>query len=53
MKMAVFWDVAPCGLVEIYDVSETLAASKIRAITLVNFYQTTGTASQKTVIFTR
>jgi hypothetical protein len=34
MMMAVFWDVAPCSLVEVTDVSEVLAAS-------VNFYQTT------------
>jgi hypothetical protein len=53
-KMAVFWVVAPCSLVEIYNISEDLAASIIRAIiitlkmeaarsseTLVNFYQTT------------
>jgi hypothetical protein len=44
MKMAVFWDVAPCSLVEVYR--------RLRAITLtmeaastsetsVNFYQTT------------
>jgi hypothetical protein len=51
--MAVFWDVAPGSLVEVYnvsEVSEVLAASNIRAMmmeaartseTLVNFYQTT------------
>jgi hypothetical protein len=32
MKMAVFWDVTPCSLVELYDVSELLAASIIRAM---------------------
>jgi hypothetical protein len=49
-KMAVFWVVAPCSLVEVYEV---LDASNIRAMialmmetertseTLVNFYQTT------------
>jgi hypothetical protein len=47
MKIAVFWVVAPCSLVEVNNVSEVLAASIIRAIalmtseTLVNFYQTT------------
>jgi hypothetical protein len=47
-KMAVFWVVASCSLVEVYDVSEVLAASII-ALTMktastsetsVNFYQT-------------
>jgi hypothetical protein len=50
--MAVFWIVAPCSLVEVYRVSEVLAASIIRAMiglmmeaartseTSVNFYQT-------------
>jgi hypothetical protein len=52
MKMAVFWDVAPCSLVEIEDVSEVFTAFVIRAIALVmgaisisetsvSFYQTT------------
>jgi hypothetical protein len=27
-EVAVFWVVAPCSLVEVYDVSEVLAASK-------------------------
>jgi hypothetical protein len=46
-KMAVFWVVEPCSLVEVYNISEVLAASIIRAMskdyseTLVNFYQTT------------
>jgi hypothetical protein len=31
-KMAVFWVVAPCGLVEFTNVSEVLAASIIRAM---------------------
>jgi hypothetical protein len=31
MKMAVFWVVVPCSLVEVYDVSEVLAASIIGA----------------------
>jgi hypothetical protein len=34
MKMSFFWDVAPCSLVEVYDVSEVLAASIFRAIAL-------------------
>jgi hypothetical protein len=50
---AVFWVVAPCNLIEVYQVSEVLAASIIRTHialmmeasrtfeTLVNFYQTT------------
>jgi hypothetical protein len=32
MKIAVFWVVAPCSLVEVYQRSEVLAASIIRAI---------------------
>jgi hypothetical protein len=32
MKMAVFWVVAPCSLVEVHEVSEVLAASIIRAM---------------------
>jgi hypothetical protein len=32
MKMAVFWVVAPCSLVEVTDVSEVLAASIIRVM---------------------
>jgi hypothetical protein len=32
MKIAVFWVVAPCSLVEFTNVSEVLAASIIRAI---------------------
>jgi hypothetical protein len=27
MKMAVFWVVAPCSMIEVIDVSEVLAAS--------------------------
>jgi hypothetical protein len=52
MKFTVFWDVAPCSLVEIYRLLEVLAASIFRAIALmmeavsifetsVNFYQIT------------
>jgi hypothetical protein len=32
LKVAVFWFVAPCGLVEVIDVSKVLAASIIRAM---------------------
>jgi hypothetical protein len=32
MKMAVFWDVAPCSLEKLADVSEVLSASVIRAM---------------------
>jgi hypothetical protein len=32
MKMAVFWVVVPCSLVQVYRVSEVLAASIIRAM---------------------
>jgi hypothetical protein len=52
--MTVFWNVAPCSLVDVTDVSEVLAASIIRAVShhsdgeaacisemSVNFYQTT------------
>jgi alkylhydroperoxidase family enzyme len=35
MKMAVFWAVAPCSMVEITDISEVLAASIIRAVALM------------------
>jgi hypothetical protein len=45
MKMAVFWDVAPCSLVEITAVSEMLAAiialmmeTASTSETSVNFY---------------
>jgi hypothetical protein len=46
MKMAVFWIDVPYSLVEVFDVSEVLAASVIRAMSRprassVNFYQTT------------
>jgi hypothetical protein len=59
MKMAVFWVVEPCSLVEVPNVLEVHAASIIRAIialimeaartseTLVNFYQTTRRYSPK------
>jgi hypothetical protein len=30
--MAVFWVFAPCSLIEVYDVSQMLAASIIRAM---------------------
>jgi hypothetical protein len=30
LKMADFWDVAPCSLVDIADISEELTASNIR-----------------------
>jgi hypothetical protein len=32
MKIAVFWNVAPCSLIEMTDVSEVLIASIIRVI---------------------
>jgi hypothetical protein len=32
MKIVVFWDVAPCSLVEVYRRSQVLAASIIRAM---------------------
>jgi hypothetical protein len=52
MKMTVFWDVAPCSLVEVFRRAELLITSIIRTIitlmmeevstseTSVNFYQT-------------
>jgi hypothetical protein len=51
LKIAIFWVVAPCSLVEVTSVSEVLAVSIIRVIALimeasrtsemmVNFYQT-------------
>jgi hypothetical protein len=47
--MTVFWVVAPCSLVQVYDVSGILVVSIIKAMmeaantseTSVNFYQTT------------
>jgi hypothetical protein len=39
MKLAVIWLGAPCGLVEVAEVSQVLAVSIFRAS--VNFYQTT------------
>jgi hypothetical protein len=33
--MAVFWVVAPLSLVEVYHVSEVLAASIIRAMSII------------------
>jgi hypothetical protein len=48
MKMAAFWVVVPCSLIEVTDVSEVLAASialmiqeKIASEMSANFYQTT------------
>jgi hypothetical protein len=35
MHMAVFWVVAPCSLVEVYRISDVLAASIIKAIALM------------------
>jgi hypothetical protein len=32
MKMTVFWDFAPCSLVEMADISEVLTASVFRAM---------------------
>jgi hypothetical protein len=32
MKMTILWDVAPCNLVEVYDVSEVIFASIIRVM---------------------
>jgi hypothetical protein len=53
-KMAVFWVVMPCSLVEVYQrframilMIEAVSTSE----TLVNFYQTTRCCSQKTAIF--
>jgi hypothetical protein len=43
MKMTVFWDVAMALMMEAASTSETS----------VNFYQTIGATSQKTVIFVK
>jgi hypothetical protein len=64
MKMAVFWVVAPCSLVEVTDVSEVLAASIIREMshcpdneaasiseTLLTSIRLHGATTQKTAIF--
>jgi hypothetical protein len=47
MKMAVFWDVAPCSLVEVYrrlrvvcDVIALMMEAASSSETSVNFYQT-------------
>jgi hypothetical protein len=42
IKIAVFWVVVPCSLVEVYQRFEVLAASIIIVLkmTLVNYYQT-------------
>jgi hypothetical protein len=37
-----FWDVAPCSLVEITDVSQVLTASIIRAMETVGTSETSG-----------
>jgi hypothetical protein len=62
MKVAVFWVIAQCSLVEGTDVSEVLTVSIIRIIDLimetastseisVNFYQTARRNNPKTTIF--
>jgi hypothetical protein len=49
VKMAVFWDVAPCSLVEVTDVSEVLA-SIIRAMSeLLGFLDSKGFESLNAV----
>jgi hypothetical protein len=40
LKIAVFWDVAPCSLVEVYAIALRMEAARTSE-TLVNFYQTT------------
>jgi hypothetical protein len=35
LKMAVFWNVSPCSLVELTNVSDVLTASIIRAMMIV------------------
>jgi hypothetical protein len=56
MEFRVFWDVALCSHVRVYDVSEVCTASIIRTMkmeavctseTLVNFNVTYGAISQK------
>jgi hypothetical protein len=51
MKTAVFWVVALCSLVDVYDVSEVLAASIIRAMRHTST-RLHGATTQKTAIFT-
>jgi hypothetical protein len=41
MKMAVFWVVAPCSLVEVYQRIALMMEATRTSETLVNFYQTT------------
>jgi hypothetical protein len=45
MKMTAFWDITPCSLEKLTDVSELLTASIIRAMRLH------GTISEKAVTF--
>jgi hypothetical protein len=49
MKTAVFWDVAPCSLVDIDDVSEVLAVSIIRVMSLVALVIETVSTSETSV----
>jgi hypothetical protein len=41
MKMAVFWVVMPCSLVEVYQLFALMMDAARTSETLVNFYQTT------------
>jgi hypothetical protein len=49
--MAVFWVVAPCSLVEVYQAIALMIEAARTSETLVNFYQTTRRYTQKTAIF--
>jgi hypothetical protein len=39
--MTIFWDVAPCSVVEIYRCFSCLISLMMEAVSTVNFYQTT------------
>jgi hypothetical protein len=41
MKMAVFWVVAPCSVVEVYRLIALMMVAACTSETLVNFNQTT------------
>jgi hypothetical protein len=49
--MAVFWYVAPCSLVEVYDVSEVLAASMIRTMSLIALMMEASTSETSVYLY--
>lgn len=51
MKMAVFWILAPCGLVDVYRLIALMMEIACTFETLASIYQITYTTAQKKVIF--